>query len=53
MALCLAGGCEPNRSKGANMYSTIPTDTLAAAFELLCYFFSAGAAAIGFLMAQK
>jgi len=35
------------------MYSVVPMDTLSAAFELLCYFFSAGAAAICFLMAQK
>jgi hypothetical protein len=35
------------------MYSTIPSDVLASAFELLCYFFSAGAAAIGFLMSQR
>jgi hypothetical protein len=35
------------------MYWTISTETLATAFELLCYVFSAGAAAITFLLAQK
>jgi hypothetical protein len=35
------------------MYSAISTETLSSAFELLCYLFSAGAAAITFLFGHK
>jgi hypothetical protein len=35
------------------MYSAISIESLSSAFELLCYLFSAGAAAITFLMTQK
>ena len=35
------------------MYTTVPVETLSAAFELLCYFFSAGAAVIGLFLAQR
>jgi hypothetical protein len=35
------------------MYSPVSVETLSSAFELLCYLFSAGAAAITILMAQK
>jgi hypothetical protein len=35
------------------MYSTISIETLSSAFELLCYVFSAGAAAITWLITQR
>jgi hypothetical protein len=41
------------RAGDREMYSMISTETLSTAFELLCYVFSAGAAAITFLMTQK
>ena len=35
------------------MVSGLPSEVFASAFELLCYFFTAGAAAITFLMSQR
>lgn len=35
------------------MYSTLPAETLTAAFEMLCYVFSAGAALLGVLLTMK
>jgi hypothetical protein len=35
------------------MYSAISIETLSSAFELLCYLFSAGMAAIAMLIAHK
>lgn len=35
------------------MYSAVPAESLSSAFELLCYFFSAGAAVLSFLVTQR
>lgn len=41
------------RTEYYRMYSSVPVDTLSAAFELLCYFFSAGAAVLSLFLAQR
>jgi hypothetical protein len=35
------------------MYPTLPPDTMAAAFEMVCYVFTAGTALLSFLLTLR